>query len=75
MQLELLTVSDVGEILGVCPSMVRKLDRTGVLPASTRTKRGYRLYRREEVEALARKREAAKRGSSRPTQSDNDTEG
>lgn len=58
MQLDLLTVSDVAEVLGLGPSMVRKLDRTGILPASTRTKRGYRLYHREEVESLARERAA-----------------
>ncbi|MFC1610924.1 helix-turn-helix domain-containing protein [Myxococcota bacterium] len=58
MQLDLLTVSDVAEVLGLGSSMVRKLDRTGVLPPCTRTKRGYRLYRREEVDELARERAA-----------------
>jgi excisionase family DNA binding protein len=58
MQAELLTVSDVAEILGVGRTTVHKLDRNGVLPPFVRTKKGYRLYRAEDVEELARKRAA-----------------
>jgi excisionase family DNA binding protein len=53
--LELLTVGDAAAILGLSPDMVRVLHRQGRLPA-LRTPRGNRLFKRKDVERLARER-------------------
>ncbi|MEY4514007.1 MAG: MerR family regulatory protein [Pseudomonadota bacterium] len=55
--IELLTVGDAALILALSVDMVRVLHRQGHLPAF-RTPRGYRLFRRSDVEKLARKRKA-----------------
>jgi excisionase family DNA binding protein len=55
--LELLLVGDAAVILGLSPDMVRVLHRQGQLPAF-RTPRGLRLFRRSDVERLAKKRGA-----------------
>jgi excisionase family DNA binding protein len=52
---ELLTVADAAIILGLSVSMVRVLHDKGRLDA-IRTPRGYRLFRRRDVERLARER-------------------
>ena len=54
---ELLTPADVGRILGLTPASVRDLARRAVLPIAVLTERGNRLFRREDVEKLARTRE------------------
>jgi excisionase family DNA binding protein len=54
-EIELLTVGDAAEILGLSADMVRVLHRNGLLQA-LRTPRGYRLFRRSDVERLARER-------------------
>ncbi len=54
---ELLSVGDAAVILGLSPDMVRVFHRQGHLPAF-RTPRGLRLFRRCDVERLAREREA-----------------
>jgi excisionase family DNA binding protein len=54
-EMELLTVSDAAEILALSVDMVRILHRQGRLPA-LRTPRGYRLFRRSDVERLAHER-------------------
>jgi excisionase family DNA binding protein len=51
----LLTASDAARILGLSRDMVRVLARSGRLP-STRTANGYHLFRRADVESLARAR-------------------
>ena len=53
----LLLTSDAAYILKVTPDTVRYLERTGRLRA-LKTSRGVRLFNREDVERLAREREA-----------------
>ncbi len=55
----LLSPSEAGRILGVAPATVRQMARNGVLAVAARTEGGNRLFEREAVKALARKREAA----------------
>lgn len=57
--LELLTVGDAAAILGLSADMVRVLHRQGRLPALL-TPRGNRLFKREDVERLARERKVAR---------------
>jgi DNA-binding transcriptional MerR regulator len=52
---ELMTKSDVAKILGLTPAAVVLLEQKGVLPA-LRTAGGVRLFRRRQVERLARRR-------------------
>ncbi len=52
---QLLTASDAGRILGLSRDMVRILSNRGVLP-SLRAANGYHLFRRSDVEELARVR-------------------
>lgn len=52
---QLLTASDAGRVLGLSRDMVRILSRRGILPAQ-RAANGYHLFRRGDVEELARKR-------------------
>jgi excisionase family DNA binding protein len=54
----LLTVADAARILGVVPARVRQLANEGQLPPAATTLRGTRLFRQEDVEQLARVREA-----------------
>lgn len=56
---DLMTASDAGRILGVSVDMVRLLARSGSLPFMS-TISGVRLFRRADVDALARRRERAK---------------
>jgi excisionase family DNA binding protein len=55
--MELLASKDVSEILGVGPDRVRQLADEGRLPY-VRTKSGWRVYRKEDVERLAAERDA-----------------
>jgi excisionase family DNA binding protein len=59
---DLMTASDAGRILGVSVDMVRLLAKNGALPFMS-TIGGVRLFRRADVDALARNRE---RTRSRP---------
>lgn len=56
---DLMTASDAGRILGVSVDMVRLLARGGTLPFMS-TISGVRLFRRADVDALAKRRERAK---------------
>jgi excisionase family DNA binding protein len=56
---DLMTASDAGRILGVSVDTVRLLARGGDLPFMS-TIRGVRLFRRADVDALARRRELDK---------------
>jgi excisionase family DNA binding protein len=47
-----LTVGQAAESLGVSNSTLRNWDRAGKLKAGRNPMNGYRLYRREDVEAL-----------------------
>jgi hypothetical protein len=51
-----LSVADAARILDVTPQMVRLMIRTGKLVVNARTVGGIQLFRREEVEQLARER-------------------
>jgi DNA-binding transcriptional MerR regulator len=59
---DLMTASDAGRILGVSVDMVRLLARGGNLPFMS-TISGVRLFRRADVDALAKRRERAKSGA------------
>jgi excisionase family DNA binding protein len=52
----LLLTSEAGKILEISPDQVRHLERTGRLPA-VKTSGGVRLFKRCDVERLARERE------------------
>ena len=54
---QLLTASDAAGILGLSRDMVRIVGQRGELPAQ-RSANGYFLFRREDVEQLARERAA-----------------
>lgn len=56
---DLMTASDAGRILGVSVDMVRLLAKGGELPFKS-TISGVRLFRRADVEQLARRRERAR---------------
>jgi len=60
---DLMTAMDAGRILGVSVDMVRLLARDGRLPFMS-TIGGIRLFRRKDVNALARRRERARRQKS-----------
>ncbi len=52
----LLTPADAARILQVVPATVRAMALTGRLHPAAMTERGMRLFRREDVEALAQER-------------------
>ena len=52
---EWMLTNEAAQALEVSPETVRVFHRTGLLPA-TRTAGGVRLFRRSDVEALARER-------------------
>jgi len=60
---DLMTASDAARILGVSVDTVRLRARAGDLPFKS-TISGVRLFRRADVEALARRRKSARSGSS-----------
>lgn len=53
---DFLTKADAAKVLGITPDAVIFLEKKGHLP-STRTKGGVRLFRAEDVAALATERE------------------
>jgi len=63
MDSDILLTTETAHVLGVAATTVYDLERRGVLRAS-RTSRGVRLFRRDEVERLAAtRREAAARAA------------
>jgi excisionase family DNA binding protein len=54
---ELLSAADAARILDVTPATVRQMLRRGTLPAAAKTEGGIHLFRRKDVEKLARARE------------------
>jgi DNA-binding transcriptional MerR regulator len=48
-----LTVSKLGERVGVTPDTIRYYERSGLLPAPERTPSGYRVYREEAADRLS----------------------
>jgi MerR family transcriptional regulator, copper efflux regulator len=53
-----LTVKAAAELLGVCPSTLRNWDRSGKLRPRRHPMNRYRLYRRDELEAVLGSAEA-----------------
>ena len=51
---EYLTVKAAAAFLGVCPSTLRNWDRAGKLRPRRHPMNRYRLYRRDELEAILR---------------------
>ena len=60
MREELLTVSQVAGLLGVGERTIREWDKADVLRPDMVTSRGWRLYRRESIEKVAKERNEAK---------------
>jgi len=58
----LLTPADAARVLGVTPSTVRLMAKRRVRRVARVTEGGNRLFRRADVEALARKRSIEKEG-------------
>lgn len=56
-----LSAADAARILKVTPAAVRSMHRRGALEAVAETEGGIRLYRRQDVETLAQRREAVQR--------------
>ena len=52
---EYLTVKAAAAFLGVCPSTLRNWDRAGKLKPHRHPINRYRLYRRDELEAVLRR--------------------
>lgn len=52
-----LSSADASRLLGVTTATVRLMARRGDLPVAARTEGGIHLFRREDVEELARERE------------------
>jgi excisionase family DNA binding protein len=52
----LLSPADAARILRVTPATIRQMEARGVLALAARTEGGIRLFRREDVETLARVR-------------------
>ena len=57
---ELLTVSQVAGALGVGERTIREWDKANVLRPDMVTSRGWRLYRRESIERIAKERNEVK---------------
>ena len=53
-----LTAADAARVLGVTPATVRQMERRGKLKAAERTEGGIRLFRRIDVERMAKRRPA-----------------
>ena len=53
-----LATADAARMLGVTPATVRQMERRGELKAAERTEGGIRLFRRVDVERLAKRRAA-----------------
>jgi MerR family copper efflux transcriptional regulator len=58
-----ITVTDAAKYLGVSPSTLRNWDRQGKLRAIRHPVNGYRLYRKEDLEALLTRLEKKERES------------
>jgi excisionase family DNA binding protein len=56
-----LSTADASRVLGVTPATVRLMARRGDLPVSAMTEGGIHLFRRADVDALARRRAERKR--------------
>jgi len=59
---QLLMTGDAAKICDVAPDTIRWWNRAGKLPEAHRTARGVRLYRRAEIERIARERDRARSG-------------
>jgi DNA-binding transcriptional MerR regulator len=61
--IRLLSAADAARVLDLTPAAIRAMARRGALPVAAMTEGGMHLFRRADVEALARNR--AKRQRSR----------
>jgi excisionase family DNA binding protein len=52
----LMSTGDAARILGVTPATIRLMERQGRLPSLGRTQGGIRLFRRADVQRVARRR-------------------
>ena len=59
---QFLSAADAARVLEVTPAAIRSMARRGALPVSAMTEGGIHLFRRKDVEALARRRAARKEG-------------
>lgn len=58
-------VQEAAEMLGVVPNTVRKWGAAGKIPEYRHPANGYRLYKREELEAFLREIESPKPNTSK----------
>jgi len=58
-----LSAADAGRVLKLTPSGIRQMSRRGELKAAARTEGGIRLFRKSDVERLAKKRANATKKS------------
>jgi MerR family copper efflux transcriptional regulator len=61
-----LTIREAANLVGVSPSTLRAWDRAGKLKAARNPMNHYRLYRREDVEALLARIERTASAKTRP---------
>ena len=61
---DFITVGEAAEIIGVCSATLRNWDRSGKLKAIRNPMNRYRLYRRDDIEALLARiqKQATRRG-------------
>jgi DNA-binding transcriptional MerR regulator len=59
---QFLSAADAARILDRTPAAIRAMARRGALPVAAMTEGGMHLFRRKDVEALARRRAARKEG-------------
>lgn len=55
MQKNYVTIKEAAEILGVSPMTLRRWDKNGKLKAFRHPLNKYRIYKRKEIEKLAKK--------------------
>lgn len=62
---EYLTVAEAAEFLGVTPATLRNWDRAGKLSPRRNPLNGYRLYKRDELDAILKEINAGAKGGSK----------
>ena len=69
---DLLSISEAARIAGLSVAWLRTLCDQGRIPAE-RTQKGYRLFRRRDIEAYLKHREKAPPHPGRPSKKEKDT--
>ncbi|WP_417737744.1 helix-turn-helix domain-containing protein [Rosistilla oblonga] len=61
-----LRVSEAAEYLGVCPNTLRNWERAGKIVAHRHPMNDYRLFKREELDALLKQVQEPRRSKKKP---------